>query len=83
MEQYNHLIQVFNQKDIMTGLIKDIFGFGLSDEDKKVLSAISESGLTTMRVVGRGTLIVDAKEVTNTRKFKEYSKKARRIVAQS
>lgn len=65
----------------MTDLTRTMLGFfGLSPEDKKILDSINRSGLKTMRVVGRGTLMVDAKEVTNTHQFKDYSKKAEQIL---
>jgi hypothetical protein len=61
----------------MPSLIKRLL---TNSDEKKVLEAIKESGYTTMRVVGRGTLVVDAKEVTGTDKFKKYTEQAKEIV---
>lgn len=67
----------------MPNLIKKLFSTDLDEEEKKVLNAIKRSGLKTMRVVGRGTLIVDTREVTNTDKFKSYARQAKEIVEKS
>lgn len=64
----------------MTNLIRKLFHISISSEEQRVLDAIKDSGLKSMRVVGRGTLVVDAKEVTNTDKFKDYAKEAKKIV---
>lgn len=66
----------------MADLIKKMLGTYIDPDKQKVLEAINNSGLKTMRVVGRGTLIVDAKEVTNTKKFKDYVEQAKSIVEQ-
>ena len=57
--------------------------FSVNSDEQKVLDAIKESGLKSMRVIGRGTLVVDAKEVTSTDKFKVYAREAKKIVEQS
>lgn len=59
-----------------------MLGIYIAPEERKVLDAINSSGLTSMRVIGRGTLTVDAKEVTKTEKFKGYVKQAKIIVEQ-
>ena len=58
-------------------MLKRLFS---NEDEQKVLTAIRESGLTTMRVVGRGTLTVNTQEVTNTAKFRRYSELAEAIV---
>ncbi len=67
----------------MTDLIKKIFGVYVYPDEQKVLDAINKSGLKTMRVLGRGTLWVDSKEVINTEKFKAYVEQAKSIVEKS
>jgi len=67
----------------VTNLFKKIIGVSVNPEEQKVLDAINESGLQTMRVVGRGSLTVDSKEVTNTAKFKTYVEQARSIVEEN
>ncbi len=67
----------------MARLIKKMFGIYVDPDEQKILNAIDNSGLQSMRVVGRGTLMVDAKEVTSTEKFKAYAKQAKIIVDQS
>lgn len=64
-------------------LIKKLLGVYVDPDEQKILNAIDQSGLQSMRVVGRGTLVVDAKEVTSTEKFKDYAQKAKIIVDQS
>jgi hypothetical protein len=64
----------------MSNLIKKLL---INSDEQKVLDAIIQSGLKTMRVVGRGTLVVDAKEVTGTDKFRSYAEQAKKIVEQN
>ncbi len=52
----------------------------LDEEEQRILEAIEKSGFTTMRVVGRGTLTVDPREITNSAEFKRYTEKARLLV---
>lgn len=65
---------------MMKDIIKKIFGVYVTPDEQKVLDAIDQSGLKTMRVIGRGTLTVDVKEVTNTEKFKGYVAQAKHII---
>lgn len=62
----------------MSNLIRKLFS--ISSDEQKVLDAINDSGFKSMRVIGRGTLVVDTKEVTNTNKFKSYAEEAKKIV---
>lgn len=57
--------------------------FSNTEEEEKVLAAIKESNLQTMRVVGRGTLVVNTREVTKTDKFRKYAELAEQIVHDS
>jgi len=53
-----------------------------SDSDKDVmLSTIVNSGYTSAKVVGRGTLVVDSSEVAESDEFKRYTDKAKKIIA--
>ncbi|VAW75776.1 hypothetical protein MNBD_GAMMA12-1352 [hydrothermal vent metagenome] len=63
----------------MTDIFKKIIGTYVAPDEQEVLNAINNSGLKSMRVVGRGTLTVDTKEVTNSPKFKEYVQQAKQI----
>lgn len=63
----------------MTDIFKKIIGTYVAPDELEVLNAINSSGLKSMRVVGRGTLTVDSKEVTKTDKFKTYVRQAKRI----
>lgn len=51
----------------------------LISEEENIINAINESKLTTMRVVGRGTLTVDVAEVMTTHAFQYYAKQAQKI----
>jgi hypothetical protein len=64
----------------MTNLIKKILGVYVSSDEQRVLDAIDQSGLKSMKVVGRGTLTVDPKEVTSSEKFKAYAEQAKSVV---
>jgi len=63
-------------------LIRKMLGAYITPDEEEILKAINNSGLKTMRVMGRGTLVVDAQEVTKTDKFKDYAKQAKSVVAQ-
>lgn len=52
-------------------------------ERARIEEAIRNSNYSTLRVVGRGTLTVDPKEVSDTTEFKKYAEKAKRIVRQA
>ena len=64
----------------MVDFIKKITGTYIDAEEQQVLDALAESGLESRRVVGRGTLTVDPKEVTNTDQFKKYADLAKDVV---
>ncbi|WP_158527212.1 hypothetical protein [Pelagibaculum spongiae] len=52
----------------------------MSEEDRKILKALKDTGVASRKVVGRGTMTVDAKDVTSTEAFKAHSKRASEIV---
>ncbi len=60
--------------------IRKLTGTHVDEEERRILDAIKDSGLKSMRVVGRGTLVVDPREVTGTEKFKQYVSQARQMV---
>jgi hypothetical protein len=66
----------------MINLIKKILGVYVSPDERRVLDAIDKSGLKSMKVVGRGTLTVDPKEVASSEKFKAYAEQAKSVVNQ-
>ncbi|EGR2840680.1 hypothetical protein [Vibrio cholerae] len=67
----------------MPNFLKKLLLLTVSEQEKKVLIALQTSEVTSRRVVGRGTLTVDAIEVTRTRKFQEYAEQASQIVNNS
>ncbi|MEZ9471001.1 hypothetical protein AB4211_11550 [Vibrio lentus] len=67
----------------MPSFLKKLLLLTVSDQEKKVLTALRLSEVTSRRVVGRGTLTVDAGEVTRTLKFKKYAEQASEIVNNS
>ncbi|CAE6947075.1 hypothetical protein ACOMICROBIO_GDFFDHBD_03401 [Vibrio sp. B1REV9] len=67
----------------MPSFLKRLLLLTVSEQEKKVLVALQTSEVTSRRVVGRGTLTVDAIEVTRTRKFQEYAEQASQIVNSS
>lgn len=52
-----------------------------SDDEKKVIEALKNSSSKTMDVVGRGTLVMDAKEVTKSEKYKKVLANAEKILS--
>jgi hypothetical protein len=52
----------------------------VTDEEQLILETLEGSGLKSMKVLGRGTLTVDPKEVSSTAKFKEYAKQVDKII---
>jgi len=57
-----------------------MLGLNLEKDKETMLSTIVNSGYTSTKVVGRGTLVVDSSEVTETEEYKMYVKKARKII---
>lgn len=53
----------------------------VSENDQRLedLKKLVEQSYDSVRVVGRGTVKIDPKEVRNTKEFKEARKKARKI----
>ena len=49
----------------------------LTDDEKRIRTAINNSGLKTMRVVGRGTLKIDGREIAQQEWFKQYVRRAK------
>lgn len=52
-----------------------------SDDEKKIIEALKKNSSKSMDVVGRGTLVMDAKEVTNSEKYKKLLANADRILS--
>ena len=52
----------------------------MKDEHNEIVAALKESGMTSHRVVGRGTVTCDVSELRNTEKFKNLQEKASKIV---
>ncbi|MCE3046283.1 hypothetical protein [Legionella sp. 16cNR16C] len=52
------------------------------DEEKEIIKALKnkDNGSQSMRVVGRGTLVMSAKDVRNSQKYKDLIQKADKIV---
>jgi hypothetical protein len=52
------------------------------DEERKIIDALKESdnGARSMRVVGRGTLVMNAADVRNSQKFKNLLSKSDKIL---
>lgn len=59
--------------------ILEKLGLKPTKEDKKIKDLVDNS-YNSLRVVGRGTIRIDPKEVRNTKEFKEALKKAKDIV---
>jgi hypothetical protein len=52
-----------------------------NDDEKKIIEALKNSNSKSMDVVGRGTLVMDANEVTNSEKYKKLLANANKILS--
>lgn len=57
-----------------------LFGFGLTPQDKVLADKLNNKSYSSLRVVGRGTLMVDASEVRKSISEQDLYKKAKEIV---
>ncbi|MBB1337943.1 hypothetical protein [Pseudoalteromonas sp. SR44-2] len=55
-------------------------GFGLTPQDKVLAEKLNNKSYSSLRVVGRGTLMVDASEVRKSISEQDLYKKAKEIV---
>lgn len=62
----------------MSMLLK-VFGLGPSEQDKK-LKELVDNSYDSVRVVGRGTVKIDPKEVRQSKEFQRAREQAREIV---
>jgi hypothetical protein len=53
------------------------------DEEKSIIDALKnkDNGSRSMRVVGRGTLVMNARDVRSSQKYKDLLEKADTIIA--
>lgn len=53
------------------------------DEEKAIIDALKDkdNGSGSMRVVGRGTLVMSARDVRSSQKYKDLLKNADKIIA--
>lgn len=65
---------------MLLDFLKRLIGVNLSEHEKDVLKALRTSEVTSRKVSGRGSLTMNAIEITQTRKFREYTEKASAIV---
>ncbi len=52
------------------------------DEEKSIIDSLKnkDNGSQSMRVVGRGTLVMNARDVRSSQKYKDLLKKADKII---
>lgn len=62
----------------MAALLR-MLGLVPSEEDKKLRSLVDNS-YKSVRVVGRGTIRIDPKEVSDSKEFKDAREEAKKIV---
>lgn len=55
--------------------------FGQNKDEQTLIKALLDNQLNSRRVVGRGTVLVDANEVRATEKYQDMLKKAEKIVS--
>lgn len=53
------------------------------DEEKAIIEALKDkdNGARSMRVIGRGTLVMSARDVRSSQKYKDLLKKSEKIIA--
>ncbi|WP_298941986.1 hypothetical protein [uncultured Psychromonas sp.] len=63
----------------MTKLLK-LFGLVPTEEERELLKHLRKKESSSMRVIGRGTLTMSAKEARSTQKSKEFISKMDKLV---
>jgi hypothetical protein len=64
----------------MTPLLR-LFGLVPTEEEREILRQLRKKESASMRVVGRGTLIMSAKEARTTEKSKKFIAKMDKLVS--
>lgn len=64
----------------MKSKILGLLGIIPTEEEQRILDKIKASQYTSMKVVGRGTLTMEAYEVASSAAFKKRTEQARQIV---
>ena len=57
-----------------------LFGLAPTSEEREILQHLRKKEASSMRVVGRGTLIMDAKVARSTKKSKDFIEKIDKFV---
>lgn len=52
---------------------------GVDEEEKRIINAIA-NGPRSMKVVGRGTLVMDSKDVISNPEFKKKAKEIQKVI---
>lgn len=73
---YIHFFKVID----MTNILK-LFGLVPTDEEREILKELRKKESASMRVVGRGTLTMSAKEARITDKSKKFIAKMDQLVS--
>lgn len=78
------VVRVVSAKDLLFALLDliDTRSESEKQQEKKLIDAI-KNGPKTLRVVGRGTLMVDPEEIANSPSFKRDLERARKLVEQT
>lgn len=63
----------------MTALLR-LFGLVPTEEERELLKHLRKKESSSMRVVGRGTLTMNAKEARSTKKSKEFIAKMDKLI---
>ncbi|WP_130413123.1 hypothetical protein [Fluviicoccus keumensis] len=61
------------------GILFGLLGLSPSDDERKVMETVKKS-YSSLRVVGRGTVVINPADVIKDDNFKVYYKKAAEIV---
>lgn len=54
--------------------------FKLNEAEAEIINTIKASKIKSIRVVGRGTIVIDSSEIVETEKYKELSNRAKRLL---
>ncbi len=62
-------------------LILKLFGLVPTEEEREILQQLRKKESASMRVVGRGTLTMNARDARNTEKSKKFIAKMNKLVS--
>ena len=63
----------------MPSFLLNLFSF--NEQQEEIAARLKAENLRSLRVVGRGTILADAREIRSSQKFKDYAQRASGLVS--